>query len=248
MPGLLPTEVRFQLHLLAQQRVTHIIEAVGVPFENPLAQKVGQRRARQPIRQRVFAQRLHQTVDHRRRRQRLLRRVKAQAAQRGGQPQRVPSVFGQEHRPQHGALAMGDLVYQHPVQALRLGIAGRGSQRQPTTFPQHPPDNRVHVLLPFGRKLRHHQRRLAVEWAGHCRRHRFPIRLRQGRVAQRDHHAVTRLALEVTVRLQELEHPTRRRVLAPEKHFVLAATVRRAARSGQKNSGDCLIYSPYKSH
>ena len=58
MPGLLSSQVRLQLHLLAQQRIAHVIETVGVPFEDPFPQQLGQRGAGQPIPQRVLAQRL----------------------------------------------------------------------------------------------------------------------------------------------------------------------------------------------
>ena len=173
----------------------------------------------------MFTQRLHQTVDHRRRRQRLLRRVKAQAAQGGRQTQLLPSVVSQERRTQDGALTMGDLIDQHPIQARGLRVNHGGTQRQPTAFPHHAPGNGVDVLPGSLRKGGWHQRTLAIKLVGHDRRHRFPILSRQGRVAQRDDHAVTRLALGVAVRLQKLEHSSRRGMLAPEKHFVLGATV-----------------------
>ena len=109
------------------------------------------------------------------------------------------------HYPRHNLLLAVGCLAPHTRNCVLLP---RGSPRLPPSFTTDPLDDLLDPSTPTGRQRSREQLGLTVQRGGDRRGDRSAFGPIDCGLAERNHHAMTRNAFVVSIRLQQLEHPT----------------------------------------
>ena len=204
---------RLDRRALRQQAVARTVITLRAAGGHVAAEKVGKAALRQPVVERVFAQRLREPPQDQRARRLALGSVQPHLAQQPVHPQLLPRVQAGQQRPQGSRVRVVDPIQHHPVQ-------GRSRARAPVaSLALHIVHDAVHPSQTLRRQVWREKQLPPLQTAGDQRREPIEPLLGDLGVPERGNHPMPRAApAGGTVRLEQLEAATGLALLAMEVH------------------------------